>query len=356
MTKMVWCIASAIVPPTRINKLARAGFSIGVICALSLAAQAQACANRGELDVAYCDENHDLVADLPTSPDKFKDPAELIFSYSPIEEPMMFAKVWRPFADYLGQCVGKPIRFRAIQTNITEIDALRAGNLHIAAFSTGTTAFAVNLAGAVPFAAKGLAEGIQSYRLIVLVRNDRPYSKLTDLKGKIIAHTSITSNSGNLAPRALFPAHGLKPDVDYRVVYSGKHDQSVLGVSSGDYDAAVLSSSVFDRMVRRGQIKANDFRIIFRSDPFPTSAFVHAHDLAPDLSKRVRECFFNFHFSDELKNVFDGATRFVPIDYQRDWLAVRQVAKSSGTVYNFANYGKVTNQDLAQSGKKKSGE
>ena len=65
---------------------------------------------------------------------------------------------------------------------------------------------------------------------------------------------------------------------------------------------------------------------------------------------------FIFQFSDELKNVFDGATRFVPIDYQRDWLAVRQVAKTSGTAYNFANYGKVTNQDLAQSGKKKSGE
>ena len=233
---------------------------------------------------------------------------------------------------------------------------MRAGNLHIAAFSTGTTGFAVNLAGAVPFAAKGVPEGIQGYRLIVLVRQDRPYFSLADLKGKVIAHTSITSNSGNLAPRALFPAQGLKPDVDYRVVYSGKHDQSVLGVSSGDYDAAVLSSSVFDRMVRRGQVKAEDFRVIFRSDPFPTSAFVHAHDLAPDLSKRVRECFFNFQFSDELKSVFDGATRFVPIDYQRDWAAVRQVAKATGTAYNFANYGKVINVDVAQSGRKKSEE
>ena len=356
MIKMVWCIASAIVPPTRINKRARTAFALGVFCALSVAAQAQTCGNRGELDIIYCDENHDLVADSPRSPSKFKDPAELIFSYSPIEDPMMFAKMWRPFAEYLGRCVGKPIRFRAIQTNNSEVDALRTGNLHIAAFSTGTTGFAVNLAGAVPFAAKGVAEGIQGYRLIVLVRSDQPYASLADLKGKTIAHTSVTSNSGNLAPRALFPAHGLKPDVDYRVVYSGKHDQSVLGVSSGDYDAAVLSSSVFDRMVRRGQIKANDFRIIFRSDPFPTSAFVHAHDLAPDLAKRVRECFFNFQFSDELKNVFDGATRFVPIDYQRDWSAVRQVAKASGAAYSFANYGKVINVDVAHSGKKKSEE
>jgi phosphonate transport system substrate-binding protein len=327
--------------------------SIAFASAYSVVVHAQSCSYRGELDVNYCDENRDLVADAPMNPNKFKDPRELVFSYSPIEEPMMFAKVWRPFADYLGQCLRKPIKFRAIQSNTTEIEAMRSGNLHIAAFSTGTTGFAVNLAGAVPFAAKGNADGIQGYQLILLVRKDRPYVMLGDLKGKTIAHTSATSNSGNLAPRALFPSHGLTPDVDYKVVYSGKHDQSVLGVSSGDYDAAVLSSSVFERMVRRGQIKANDFRIIFRSDPFPTSAFVYAHDLAPELAKSLRDCFFSFQFSDELKSVFDGATKFVPIQYQRDWVAVRQVAKASGTAYNFANYGKVTNVDVAQSGKKK---
>lgn len=351
---MVSCIESVM---TQASKTSSACLLICLIAsAYSAAARGQACNSRGELDVNYCDENRDLVADAPTNPNKFKDPGELIFSYSPIEEPMMFAKVWRPFADYLGQCIRRPIKFRAIQSNSTEIEAMRSGNLHIAAFSTGTTGFAVNLAGAVPFAAKGGPDGIQGYQLILLVRKDRPYVMLGDLKGKLIAHTSATSNSGNLALRALFPAQGLKPDVDYRVVYSGKHDQSVLGVASGDYDAAVLSSSVFDRMVRRGQVKAEDFRIIFRSDPFPTSAFVHAHDLAPDLAKRVRECFFNFQFSDELKNVFDGATRLVPIDYQRDWLAVREVAKASGTAYHFANDGKVINVDVAQSGKKKSEE
>ena len=326
------------------------------ICSMCEFAGAQACSYRGELDAAYCDENRDLVADSPKSPDKIKNPSELIFSYSPIEEPMMFAKVWRPFADFLGQCLHKPIKFRAIQSNTTEIEAMRTGNLHIAAFSTGTTGFAVNLAGAVPFAAKGGPDGIQGYQLILLVRKDRPYASLTDLKGKVIAHTSATSNSGNLAPRALFPAHGLTPDVDYRVAYSGKHDQSVLGVASGDYDAAVLSSSVFDRMVRRGQVKAADFRIIFRSEPFPTSAFVHAYDLAPELAKSLRECFFSFPFSDELKTVFDGATKFVPIDYQRDWRSVRQVAKSSGTPYDSATYTKLIGQDSSPGGKKKSEE
>ena len=61
-------------------------------------------------------------------------------------------------------------------------------------------------------------------------------------------------------------------------------------------------------------------------------------------------------FSDDWKGVFDGATRFVPIDYQRDWRAVRQVAKASGTAYDAATYAKLNSQEASLSGKKKSEE
>ena len=46
---------------------------------------------------------------------------------------------------------------------------LAGGRLHVGGFSTGPTAFAVNSAGAVPFAVKGYADGFQGYNLIVIV-------------------------------------------------------------------------------------------------------------------------------------------------------------------------------------------
>ena len=45
---------------------------------------------------------------------------------------------------------------------------------------------------------------------------------MQDLKGKKVAHTSPSSNSGHLAPLALFPGEGLAPDKDYKPVFSGK--------------------------------------------------------------------------------------------------------------------------------------
>jgi phosphonate transport system substrate-binding protein len=66
----------------------------------------------------------------------------------------------------------------------------------------------VNIAGAVPFAVKGNEKEFQGYNLIVIVKKDSPYQKLADLKGKKLAHTAPSSNSGHMAPLALFPAAG----------------------------------------------------------------------------------------------------------------------------------------------------
>ncbi len=294
------------------------------------------CKNRGELDTLYCDENGDLVADTPTDPKKLKNPGTLVFTYTPVEDPAVYESIFRPFTDHLSKCTGKRVVFYQVQSNAAEIEAMRSGRLHVGGFSTGPTNFAVNLAGAVPFAVKGDEKELQGYNLIMIVKKDSPLQKLPDLKGKKVAHTSPSSNSGNLAPRTLFPALGLVPDQDYKVLYSGKHDQSIKGVETGDYDAAPVASDVFKRMAERGQIKADDFRVIYRSETFPTSSFAYAHDLEPALRDKLLKCFYDYRFTAEMKKAFDGADRFFPITYKKDWEIVRKVAEGTGEKFNRA--------------------
>jgi phosphonate transport system substrate-binding protein len=301
-------------------------------------APADECKNRGQLDTLYCDENNDLVADAPTDPRKWKDPGTLVFAYTPVEDPAVYQNVFKPFTDYLTQCTGKRVIYYPVQSNTAEIEAMRSGRLHVAGFSTGPTGFAVNLAGAVPFAAKGTANGPQGYHLLSLVKKSSPYQKLSDLKGKRVAHTAPSSNSGHLAPLVLYPPEGLKPNEDYRPLMSGGHDKSALGVLSGDYDMAGVASDVFERMVTRGTVKLDDFRIIFKSPVFPTSSFAYAYDLKPDLAKKITDCFFAFRFPDSMQKEFNGDDRFVPITYKETWKVVREIAEGSGTPYNKAAY------------------
>ena len=313
---------------------------------------AQECKNRGDLDAMFCDENKDLVADTPKDAKKLKNPGTIVFTYTPVEDPAVYEKVFAPFTEALGKCLSKKVVFYQVQSNAAEIEAMRSGRLHVGGFSTGPTAFAVNLAGAVPFAVKGDAKEFQGYNLIVIVKKTSAFMKLADLKGKKVAHTAPSSNSGHMAPMSLFPAEGLAPEKDYKILFSGKHDQSVMGVNSGDYDAAAVASDVFYRMAGRGQVKEDDFRVIYKSQKFPTSSFAYAHDLDPALAQKLVKCFYDYRFPPEMQKAFDGADRFFPVTFQKDWEVVRKVAEGSGEAFNRSNYDKQTAKE-AEAAKKK---
>ena len=119
---------------------------------------------------------------------------------------------------------------------------------------------------------------------------------------------------------------------------SGGHDKSALGVAAGDYDMAAVASDVLARMVGRGTVKEEDFRIIYKSPLFPTSSFAYAHDLDPKLRDTMLKCFYDYRFPAEMQKAFGGADRFFPITYQKDWAVVRQVAEGSGEKFNQAAY------------------
>ena len=84
--------------------------ALTAVMALPPQAQAQSadqCSHRGQLDTQYCDENKDLVADLPKDPKKWRDPSALVWAYTPVEDPAIYANVFKPFTDFrMGQIAG----------------------------------------------------------------------------------------------------------------------------------------------------------------------------------------------------------------------------------------------------------
>lgn len=297
-----------------------------------------ACPNRGDLDVMYCDEDGDLVADTPKDVAKIKDPGTLIFAYSAVEAPQVYMKVFQPLMDALAQQTGKKIVYYPANSTTALIEAMRSGRLHIADFSTGGVGFAVNMAGAVPIVSFATEKGIFGYKVAAMVRADSPYQKLSDLKGKKVAHTAPSSNSGNLAPRVFFPDLGLVPDADYKPLMSGGHDKSVLGVMRGDYDMAPVASDILERMINRGDVKQSDVRLIWESQMFPTASFSIAHDLKPDLAKAIRDAMLAFRMPAEMSKEFNGVDRFAAITFRDTWKPIREVAEKSGTPYNRVAY------------------
>ena len=81
---------------------------------------------------------------------------------------------------------------------------------------------------------------------------------------------------------------------DFEPVFSGKHDNSVLGVANKDYDAAAIANEVMFRMFERKVVDKAKIRTIYKSETFPTTGYGLAHNLDPALAAKIKEAFFSF--------------------------------------------------------------
>jgi phosphonate transport system substrate-binding protein len=154
-----------------------------------------------------------------------------------------------------------------------------------------------------------------------------------------MAFTTETSNSGYKAPSALLrDKFGLEAGKDYTPVFSGKHDNSVLGVANKDYPAAAIASSVRLRMIARNVIKPDQTEVIYKSATFPTTAYGFVHNLKPELQEKIKQGFFTFHWEgSELGKEFSKSEppgeQFIPITYKQHWEVVRDVDKAMDIKY-----------------------
>ena len=290
------------------------------------------------MDTRFEDKDGDLLADVPTDPKQWVDPATLVFAYTPVEDPAVYAKVWDGFLKHMETVTGKKVQFFPVQSNAAQLEAMRAGRLHVAGFNTGSNPLAVNCAGFRPFTMMARADDTFGYEMEIITHPGSGIEKVEDLRGKKLAFTAQTSNSGYKAPSALLSAeYNLKAERDFEPVFSGKHDNSILGVANQDYPAAAVANSVLKRMISREVVKPDQIVSLYTSQTFPTTGYGVAHNLKPELQDKIREAFFSYKWEgsalqEEFKN--SGEAKFIPITYKQHWEVVRTIDTAMGVSYD----------------------
>jgi phosphonate transport system substrate-binding protein len=319
------------------------GLALTGLALTALPGAASAACPRGALDERFCDANGDLVADAPSDSSQWVDPDTLIFAYTPVEDPAVYKTAWADFLDHMEKVTGKKVQFFPVQSNAAEIEAMRSGRLHIAGFNTGSNPLAVNCAGFVPFTIMASLDGHFGYEMEIITYPGSGIEKVEDIKGRTLAFTAPTSNSGFKAPSALLKAEfDMLPERDFKPTFSGKHDNSILGVANKDYDAASIANSVKDRMIKRDVIKAEQVKTVYKSQTFPTTGFGVVYNLKPELAEKVKEAFFTFPWDkpdgtpSSLKVEFEKSNegQFIPIAYQTHWDVIRKIDAANDVSYS----------------------
>lgn len=236
---------------------------------------------------------------------------ELVFGVIPSENASATTARYTPFAEYLSRELGTKVTLRIANDYAAVIEGQRAENIHIAMYGPAAYARAyVTGVKTEPFAIEISGDGSRGYYSVLYVKAGSAFQKIEDLKGKNLCLVDPNSTSGNNVPRFAMNKMGIDPDKYFsKVVYSGSHENAVIALDQGTCDAAFNwwndeKESNLLRMASRGIVKAENFRIIFKSDQIVNSPMAYLASLPADLKAKIRDAVLNLATKD--KAVFDG--------------------------------------------------
>jgi phosphonate transport system substrate-binding protein len=292
---------------------------------------------QNRLDSRFTDADGDMLADVPQGEGDLIDPDRLVFSYVGGKDSERQQEVWQPFVAFLAEQTGKPVEYLVLESPEEQLDALKQGKLHVAGVNTGNVPMAVNRCGFVPVCTMGAKDGSFGYTMKLIVPADSKLAKVEDIRGHRIALTDHLSNSGYKAPLVLLMYDfGLQPERDFEWSFTFGHDESIRGISVGDYEVAAVASDLLARAEARGDIKPDQYKVIYTSERFPPVALGYMYNLQPELAEKVKASFDSFAWAGtalETEFAEGDQNAFVSVNYKDDWSLVRRIDDAMGAVY-----------------------
>jgi len=240
---------------------------------------------------------------------------ELVFAIIPSENASGVTERYTPFVQYLAKELGTKVTLRIANDYAAVIEGQRAGNIHIGMYGPASFARARMTGAKVDaFAIETNLDGTKGYHSVFYVKKDSPYQKVEDLKGKNLGLVDPNSTSGNNVPRFALNGMKIEPETFFsKVVYTGSHENAIIALQQGTVDIAANwwndeQESNLQRMARKNMAKAEDFRIIFKSEQIVNSPMAYLTDMPEELKTKIRDAVLNLATKDKVAfdKIYEG--------------------------------------------------
>ncbi len=190
-----------------------------------------------------------------------------------------------PLADYLTRTTGRPIKLRVGRTYAEHIRAIGTDSVDIAYMGPASYIRMVERYGKKPLLARQEVKGQPNLRGVIIVRHDSPFRALVDLKGKRFAYGDPDSTMSHVVPQYLLQRAGVSESALAHHAFLGSHNNVVLGVLAGDYDAGAVKEEVFENQAAKG------LRALAVTPPVADHVFVASGKLPSSLVVSLRGAF-----------------------------------------------------------------
>jgi len=235
--------------------------------------------------------------------------------------------------DLLAEKLSVPVELYPAADYAGVMQGLLAGQLHMAGM--GPSGYAgVYLADAdavEPFVVDKNIDDSLGYYAVIYVRSDSDAQTLEDLEGMSLAYADPNSTSGYLVPRAELRAAGIDDEEFFGSTgFAGGHEQGVIAVLQGQYDAGVTWSSLMGdvsegysrgnlrRMVDNDLLDMDDIRIVWESGLIPNGPRVRRTDLPQEAKDIIDDLYATFEvdYPECYRSVVGGeGNGYAPVDH-----------------------------------------
>ena len=232
---------------------------------------------------------------------------ELVLAVIPAENASGTAERYTPLAAYLAKELGTKVTLRVAADYAGVIEGMKAGQIHIGYYgpSSYARAHTVSNGNVVAFVQETRSDGSRGYNSVLYVKKDSAFKAVDDLKGKKVGLVDPNSTSGTMAPTFFMQQDGKPIDKLFaESIMTGSHENAVLALNNGQVEAAFNwwnsdTDSNLTRMAKKGTVKAEDFRIVWKSPLLASSPHAYLNDMPADLKAAIQKAYLEMHTKDK---------------------------------------------------------
>ncbi|MFN3814054.1 MAG: phosphate/phosphite/phosphonate ABC transporter substrate-binding protein [Aquificaceae bacterium] len=155
------------------------------------------------------------------------------------------------------------------------------------------------------------------YYSYVVVRKEKKYSSIFELKDKPYAFSDPKSNSGSVVPTYVLAKKGYKPSDFFRpLIYTYSHAESIMAVYRGFVEGASVDSLVYHQVSKAKPHITKELKVIQKFGPVPTTPFVYREGLSEYVVSKVRDAMLNMDKDGEGRAILQrmGIERFTVVN------------------------------------------
>jgi phosphonate transport system substrate-binding protein len=225
---------------------------------------------------------------------------------------------YTPFKAYMEKKLGIPVKIYQSSDYAGIMQAFSAKQLEISP-NTGAAIYAATWldtkGGVEPIVVPRQTDGSTGYYSVLYVKSESPYKSVDDLKGKSVAYADPNSTSGFLVPASEFRQMGKDPKTFFgKTSFGGGHEQAVVAVLKGQYDAGFTWISGVGKMedgytqgnlrsmIDKKMLTMSQIRILWQSRLIPNGPVTVRKDLPEDLKTKLADIFM--HLQDEEPKIY----------------------------------------------------